>query len=52
MAKYCKLTDEMFREMMQSDKGIREARYAVGYGRWLNGESMTDGHYVSWPMSG
>ena len=49
MAKYPILTDEMFREMMQSDKGIREARYAVGYGRWLNGESVTDGHYVNWP---
>lgn len=49
MAKYQILTDEMFREMMQSDKGIREARYAVGYGRWVNGKSVTDGHYVNWP---
>ena len=49
MAKYQILTDEMFRDMMQSDKGIREARYAIGYGRWLNGESVTDGHYVDWP---
>lgn len=49
MAKYPILTDEMFRDMMQSDKGIREARYATGYGRWVNGESVTDGHYVSWP---
>lgn len=49
MAKYPILTDEMFRDMMQSDKGIREARYATGYGRWLNGESVTDGHYVNWP---
>lgn len=49
MAKYAILTDEMFRDMMQSDKGIREARYAIGYGRWLNGESVTDGHYVNWP---
>lgn len=32
MEKYQRLTDEMFREMMQSDKGIREARYATGYG--------------------
>ena len=27
MAKYPILTDEMFRDMMQSDKVIREARY-------------------------
>lgn len=49
MAKYPILTDEMFRDMMQSDKGIREARYSTGYGRWVNGESVTDGHYVNWP---
>lgn len=49
MAKYPILTDEMFREMMQSDKGIREARFAVGYGRYEDGRSITDGHYVNWP---
>lgn len=49
MTKYQRLTDEMFRDMMQNDKGIREARYATGYGRWFNGESVTDGHYVNWP---
>lgn len=49
MAKYPVLTDEMFREMMSSDAGIREARYATGYGHWVDGASVTDGHYVSWP---
>lgn len=49
MANYSTLSDEMFRDMMQSDKGIREARYATCYGRWVNGESVTDGHYVNWP---
>ena len=49
MAKYPILTDEMFREMMSSDAGIREARYANGYGRWLNGAIATDGYYVNWP---
>ena len=49
MANYPILTDEMFRDMMQSDKGIREARYATCYGRWVNGKSVTDGHYVNWP---
>lgn len=49
MGKYKQLTDEMFRDMMQSDKGIREARYATGYGRWVDGKSVTDGHYVNWP---
>lgn len=28
--------------MMQSDKGIREARYATGYGRWVDGKSDPD----------
>lgn len=51
MAKYPVLADEMFREMMSTDKGIREANFARGYGRWGDGRIITDGHYVEWPDS-
>lgn len=49
MAKYPALADKMFREMMSTDKGIREAHFARGYGRWVDGESVTEGYCVEWP---